>query len=82
MAGIVRHRQTKGPATDRSLLNHRATPRLHNAVIVELNIRSGNEAPHQTDESAREVWRSFIKSHLGINANVQTEPPVGILLAA
>ena len=29
MVGIVRHRQTKGSATDRSHLNHRATPRLH-----------------------------------------------------
>ena len=25
MAGLVRHRQTKGPATDRLHLNHRAT---------------------------------------------------------
>jgi len=29
MAGIVRHRQLKGSATDRSHLNHRATPRLY-----------------------------------------------------
>src|ERR1700739_1896800 len=29
MAGLVRHRQTKGSATDRLHLNHRATPRLH-----------------------------------------------------
>ena len=27
--GLVRHRQTKGPATDRLRLNHRATSRLH-----------------------------------------------------
>jgi hypothetical protein len=33
MARLVRHRQTKGPATDRSLLNHRATPRLHNVAL-------------------------------------------------
>ena len=26
---LVRHRQTKGPATDRLHLNHRATPRLY-----------------------------------------------------
>ena len=29
MAGLVRHRQPKGPATDRPRLNHRATPRLY-----------------------------------------------------
>ena len=34
MVGLVRHRRTKGPATDRPYLNHRATPRLH--VIVDL----------------------------------------------
>jgi hypothetical protein len=28
-AGLVRHRQTKGPETDRPRLNHRATPRLY-----------------------------------------------------
>ena len=28
-AGLVRHRQTKGPATDRPNLNHRATSRLY-----------------------------------------------------
>ena len=26
--------------------------------------------------------RSFVETYWGINANVQTEPPVGILLAA
>jgi type IV secretion system protein TrbG len=29
MMGLVRHRQTKGPETDRPHLNHRVTPRLH-----------------------------------------------------
>jgi len=29
MARLVRHRQTKGPATDRPGLNHRATSRLY-----------------------------------------------------
>jgi|688.fasta_scaffold105046_2 hypothetical protein len=29
MAGLVRHRQPKGPETDRPRLNHRATPRLY-----------------------------------------------------
>ena len=29
MVGLVRHRQTKGPATDRPHLNHRATSRLY-----------------------------------------------------
>ena len=30
--GLVRHRQTKGPATDRPNLNHRATPRLYSGL--------------------------------------------------
>jgi hypothetical protein len=30
MVGLVRHRQTKEPATDRPYLNHRATSRLYN----------------------------------------------------
>jgi hypothetical protein len=29
MAQLMRHRQTKGPETDRPRLNHRATPRLY-----------------------------------------------------
>ena len=29
MVGLVRHRQTKGPGTDRPYLNHRATSRLY-----------------------------------------------------
>src|SRR5271157_5322177 len=29
MAGLVRHRHTKGPETDMPSLNHRATPRLY-----------------------------------------------------
>ena len=29
MDGLLRHRQTKGPATDRPHLNHRATSRLY-----------------------------------------------------
>ena len=33
MAELVRHRQTKGSATDRLHLNHRATPRLHTMRI-------------------------------------------------
>jgi hypothetical protein len=50
-----------------------------NVGIVESSVWSGNEAPN---ESARDGRRSFVKSHLGISANVQTEPPVGILAAA
>jgi hypothetical protein len=35
MAELVRHRQTKGSATDRLRLNHRATPRLHIAFRLD-----------------------------------------------
>ena len=34
MVGLVRHRRTKGPATDRPYLNHRATPRLHQCEVI------------------------------------------------
>ena len=33
MAGLVRHRQTKGPGTDRPRLNHRATSRLYRNAL-------------------------------------------------
>jgi hypothetical protein len=33
MVRLVRHRQTKGSATDRLRLNHRATPRLHKSGL-------------------------------------------------
>ena len=33
MVRLLRHRQTKGPETDRPHLNHRATPRLHKLEI-------------------------------------------------
>ena len=35
MAGLVRHRQTKEPVTDRPRLNHRATSRLY-SIVAEL----------------------------------------------
>src|SRR5258706_3828783 len=34
MVALVRHRQTKGSATDRFHLNHRATPRLHRCEVT------------------------------------------------
>src|SRR5215813_2042630 len=34
--GLVRHRQTKGSATDRLHLNHRVTPRLHRSPFDPL----------------------------------------------
>ncbi len=33
--GLVRHRRTKGPATDRPILNHRATSRLYK-ILADL----------------------------------------------
>src|SRR5882672_3823783 len=36
MAELVRHRQTKGSATDRLHLNHRTTPRLHKHSAAKL----------------------------------------------
>jgi hypothetical protein len=42
-AELVRHRQTKGPATDRLHLNHRATSRLY--VCLERHIESSGGNP-------------------------------------
>jgi hypothetical protein len=36
MVRLVRHRQTKGPATDRPHLNHRATSRLYNSIDIRV----------------------------------------------
>src|ERR1700674_4211703 len=36
MAELVRHRLTKGSATDRLHLNHRATPRLHRFPVLAI----------------------------------------------
>jgi hypothetical protein len=33
-ARLLRHRQTKGPATDRPSLNYRATPRLYSNIVI------------------------------------------------
>ena len=38
MAALVRHRLTKGSATDRLHLNHRATPRLHKREVPGLDL--------------------------------------------
>src|SRR6266576_6624641 len=56
MVGLVRHRQTKGPATDRPYLNHRATLRLHTFTVRGI-IRS--------DARAFRDWviRKYTKSH-------------------
>ena len=38
MESLLRHRQTKGPETDKTLLNYRATPRLY---ILGVGARAG-----------------------------------------
>src|SRR5665213_491264 len=54
MAGIVRHRQTKEPETDRPSLNHRATSRLYPCSQEEfwLHAKSPTHAP-------TEIWNSY-----------------------
>ena len=54
----MRHRQTKGSATDRLHLNHRATPRLHvrreKAVVHSGSNPPGNWfAPSGSNQSSR-----------------------------
>ena len=47
MVPLVRHRQTKGPETDRQNLNHRATSRLY-TVPKPLPVRSPKPKPGDT----------------------------------
>ena len=54
---LVRHRQTKGSATDRLHLNHRATPRLHNAGFSLIGRRPfdrlrADANPHSRDRGS------------------------------
>jgi hypothetical protein len=66
MVGIVRHRQTKGSATDRPRLNHRATPRLHKleihvdayGVYHDVTIKIGSHVAPRTvvEHGAEGVW--------------------------
>jgi len=44
MVWLLRHRQTKGPATDRLHLHHRATSRLHKS-LTSFPIFVGNSTP-------------------------------------
>jgi hypothetical protein len=44
MVGLVRHRQTKAPETDRPYLNHRATLRLH--TLAARRVRVQRHHPH------------------------------------
>src|SRR6267378_1406187 len=52
MVRIVRHRQTKGPATDRPNLTHRATSRLH-------HLDSTNQAISVIQVAPFDFHRSF-----------------------
>jgi hypothetical protein len=45
MAWIMRHRQTKGPDTDRPDLNNRATSRLYS---LSKRVPEGNKIPFHT----------------------------------
>src|SRR5690348_2248884 len=49
-ARLVRHRQTKGPGTDRPSLNNRATPRLYPSGGSDSNGEKTNDLP---DDFAR-----------------------------
>lgn len=42
MARLLRHRQTKGPVTDRPNLNHRVTPRLYKSKVFFLATGDGD----------------------------------------
>src|SRR5260221_7532178 len=59
MVALVRHRQTKGSATDRFHLNHRATPRLHTSPVLGLHIsgmRVNQDLPRRCTASSVSSW--------------------------
>ena len=68
MVGIVRHRQLKGSATDRSHLNHRATPRLHTssetamAKIPKTPKNTARMSRLLTPRSLMMMWLRFLSS--------------------
>ena len=53
MAGLMRHRQTKGPETDRPRLTHRATSRLYRNYPKYRNKIGADVAL----EALRDCWR-------------------------
>src|SRR6266852_9799603 len=70
MVGLVRHRQTKEPATDRFHLNHRATPRLHKLTSQPFQLSSGR-APLLAPSPLRTGLEGFPSS----GSSTQKRPP-------
>src|SRR5262245_34979250 len=54
---LVRHRQTKGPVTDRTSLNNRATPRLYSNLGGTLS-RSFRKQSHKRSDTVGEFIRA------------------------
>ena len=69
MARLVRHRQTKGPATDRPSLNHRATPRLYSPAILPSRLSPANHR-HRSIECL-----PALRSQCGRNDTADTRFP-------
>jgi hypothetical protein len=69
MVGIVRHRQTKGSATDRFHLNHRATPRLHTSAGLGLHLLQKQEMLPARDKNKGRLLR--VTSALELNQVVE-----------
>jgi hypothetical protein len=78
---LVRHRQTKGPATDRPHLTHRATARLyHRGVTPRFRARHPQD---MCKEPARHVQGTCETSDYGSRVAVkQYQFPIAILLPA
>ncbi len=58
MVKLVRHRQTKGPETDRLHLNHRATSRLYSPLRADTWRSFPSRTPHQPNVSETPAFRS------------------------
>ena len=72
MVGLVRHRQTKGPETDRPNLNHRATSRLHKLEVLARYMDDNCVYPESRsyfDVGTRNIV-SVLPSSLGIDGRV------------
>src|SRR5215470_3943932 len=73
MVRLVRHRQTKGPATDRLHLNHRATPRLHKVEWPTRAWLSVTEPKNETKEAPKDQGAEEEQACLGYSYDPNQE---------
>ena len=87
MAGLVRHRQTKEPETDRPHLNHRATSRLYLLAksVRPNNLRRRTLQPDEPENLFLDVQRHLtawsVLRELGVPLEIPAAPDLPALAA-